>query len=54
MINVADQLHAAYQGGVLASASEIKDTAKNKFQSEINSDVRTELNKIKKIAKAAL
>jgi len=37
MINIADQLHAATEEGILANASEIKDGTK--MQSQINAEV---------------
>lgn len=38
MINIADQLHAATESGVIASAAEIKDPTQNKMQSVINAE----------------
>lgn len=36
MINLADQLHAATESGILADAKEIKDSQQNMTQEQIN------------------
>lgn len=43
MINIADELNAATEQGVLGKTSQIKDTLQNKMQSEINTDVYNSL-----------
>lgn len=43
-INIYGQLHAATSAGVLADASEIKDTNANKSQETINSEVQSQLD----------